>query len=114
MRFGKNLKYKNIRVARNGVMFDSKGEAARYEELKLLEYGKRIINLERQKEFALIVNGKKICTKIIDFAYYDCDTQKLVAEEFKGFMTREEKIKLKLFEALYPSFKLIISKAEKK
>ena len=47
-------KYRAKKVSIDGNSFDSKREAERYTELKLLLRAGKIKNLERQKEFVLI------------------------------------------------------------
>ena len=47
-------KYKNKKVTIDGYVFDSKKEAKRYTELKLLERSGKISNLNLQVEYELI------------------------------------------------------------
>lgn len=47
-------KYGNRKVALDGITFDSKKEAQRYTELKLLEKAGKITGLQLQREFELI------------------------------------------------------------
>ena len=47
-------KYKNNPVEYDGISFDSKREAKRYAELKLLERAGKITDLQRQVKFELI------------------------------------------------------------
>ena len=107
----KKNKYRNKKVSFDGITFHSLGECKHYQHLKLLESRNIISNLELQKKFELkSLNGAIICRKIIDFVYIDNETGQQIADEFKGFMTREEKLKLKLFEDNFPNYKLIITK----
>lgn len=46
-------KYKNIRVMVNGIKFDSKAEAKRYVELKIMEDTGHIKELKLQPKFEL-------------------------------------------------------------
>ena len=62
-------KYGAIRVEYDGHKFDSKLEAARYKQLKLMEAAGELKDLARQPRFPCEVNGKKICTYIADFRY---------------------------------------------
>lgn len=48
MRIEKCNKYRNNKVTYDGIIFDSKKEAQRYAELKLLERTGRIKELRRQ------------------------------------------------------------------
>lgn len=112
------MKYGNKKVKLDGIAFDSKREAARYAELKLLERAGAINQLELQKEFILIPaqyenvsrdqyiksKGKKTHGKLLerackykaDFFYYDNKTGKYVCEDTKGFRTKDYIIKRKL------------------
>lgn len=108
----KGQKYHNTKVVYDGIKFDSKKEARRWEELKTLEHAKVIKNLERQVRFELIpaqrepdqigARGGKIPGKVIerkveyiaDFVY-EMDGEKIV-EDTKGMKTPEYIIKRKL------------------
>lgn len=48
------MKYRNTKTIVDGITFDSKREAARYQELRLLEEAGEIGNLRRQVKFELI------------------------------------------------------------
>lgn len=96
-------KYGNKKVVVDGITFDSKREANRYSELKLLERGKLISDLQRQVPFELIpkqvdINGKILegkITYIADFVYKDKDGNTVV-EDSKGYRTDVYRIKKKL------------------
>lgn len=100
-------KYGNKKVVYNGIEFDSKKEALRYAELKLLEKAGKIKNLELQKVYELIPaqfeetgevykrgkfvgqpkRGKCIeqsVTYKADFSYID-ENGKQVVEDVKGY-----------------------------
>ena len=101
-------KYYNQKTLINGIKFDSKKEAKRYTELKLLEKAHIIKELELQKKFELQPkyknkNGEHIraITYIADFYYYDNEKQEYVVEDTKGFRTEVYKIKKKMFEYKY-------------
>lgn len=99
------MKYGNRKTVIDGVTFDSKAEAERYEELKLLERAGIIRDLQLQPKFTLIPtfrkNGKTFrgITYVADFSYIE-NGQKIV-EDVKGFKTDVYKIKRKLFEYTY-------------
>lgn len=98
-------KMHNKKVTVDGITFDSKKEARRYCELKLLERAGQIQNLELQKEFELIPaqyenvsreeyiksKGKKTKGKCIerackykaDFCY--TENGEIVVEDTKGY-----------------------------
>lgn len=97
-------KYRNIRTEIDGIRFDSRAEAVRYQELKLLEKAGKIRQLELQPKFVCYVNGEKVCTYRADFAYFT-DLGRVV-EDVKGVRTPVYKLKKKLVEALYPGVKI--------
>ena len=101
-------KYKNKKVKANGVKYDSKKEAKRGLELKLMEKAKLISNLELQKRYELQPsytnnNGKHIRAiyYIADFVYYDNKQKKYIIEDVKGYRNEVYKLKKKLFEYKY-------------
>ena len=94
-------KYKNKKIEVDGIVFDSKKEAIRYQELKLLEKAGRIQNLQLQVKFVLIPKqysttdctkaGKPRlieheCSYMADFVYTE-DGQTIV-EDVKSSYTR--------------------------
>ena len=106
MRFGS--KYKSKKIIVDGLLFDSKKEANRWYELKMLQKAGEISELERQKPFELIptryysgvcVRG---CKYIADFYYLD-KKNGYVAEDVKGYVLDVFVIKKKLFLEKYVS-----------
>jgi hypothetical protein len=100
--FVKPPKYRNKRTVIDGVSFDSKAEANRWLNLKLLERAGEITRLERQVRFPLVVDGVKVCSYIADFSYFT--KEKRVVEDVKSPATASLpvfKIKSKLVKALY-------------
>jgi hypothetical protein len=96
-------KYNAKKTEIDGVIFHSKKEANRYAELKLLMHARgddKIIEIELQPKFPIVVNGKKICTYIADFRIVYAD-RRIVIEDVKGFKTSIYKLKKKLVEAIY-------------
>lgn len=114
-------KYRNRKVELDGFTFDSKKEARRYQELKLLENAGQISRLELQKKYILIPaqyetyerysekTGKRLkdgkiciekeCAYIADFAYIE--NGRLVVEDTKGMKTKDYIIKRKMLLFLY-------------
>lgn len=97
------MKYGNKKITIDGITFDSKKEANRYCELKILERGGVIFGLKTQKEFILIpaqyIDGKcveRACKYKADFYYFDKEHGKYVVEDTKGFRTKDYIIKRKL------------------
>ncbi len=96
-------KYKNKKVTIDNITFDSKKEARRYEELKLMEKTGLITNLVLQPRFTLqekfIYNGttyRKI-DYIADFSYIRTEDIVFVVEDVKGLKTDVFKLKEKMF-----------------
>lgn len=93
-------KYHNIKTIIGGIKFDSKKEARRYQELKLLFNAGKISFLETHPRFEITVKGKKICTYIADFRYLD-ESQNKIVEDVKGVKTSIYRLKKKLMKAVY-------------
>lgn len=96
-------KYGNVRTEVDGISFDSKKEAKRYSELKLLERAGHIRDLELQPMFPMVINGHLVCTYIADFAYLVPNGSRVV-EDVKSPATRSEaayRIKNKLMRAIH-------------
>ena len=96
-------KYHNEKATFDGREFDSRKEARRYAELRLMERAKLISGLECQKKYVLIptqkdpVTGKVLereCYYLADFVYYE--NGELVVEDTKGVKTKDYIIKRKL------------------
>ena len=94
-------KYHAIKTEVDGFIFDSKAEARRYKELRLLEKNGDIADLELQPKFLVEVKGKKICTYLADFQYFDRAKGAHVVEDVKGVKTPVYRLKKKLVEAIY-------------
>ena len=99
-------KYHSTPTEVNGIRFDSKREANRWFELRMLERAGKIEKLKRQVKYLLIPSqyrdGKCIereASYIADFVYIK--DGHLVVEDCKGFRTPEYKIKRKLMLQLY-------------
>ena len=100
-------KYNAKKANVGGIKFDSKREAERYCELKLLEKAKEIRNLELQPRFLLQDkfvdkqgNKHRKIEYVADFFYIDKDDKKIV-EDVKGVLTDVYKLKKKLFLKIY-------------
>ena len=94
-------KYGAVRTTVDGITFASKAEANRYQELKLLLKAQKIAELELQPKYKIAINGIKVCNVILDFRYYDKDTDKYIIEDVKGKDTPISRLKRKLVEAAY-------------
>jgi len=98
----KKQKYGNQKVIIDGIEFDSKKEARRYQELKMRVMAKEIWDLKFQEEFELIVNGVKVASYFADFTYQTGFGK--VVEDVKSTATRKNpvyRLKNKLVNALY-------------
>lgn len=82
--------------------FDSTAESGRFLELKALERGGVVTELKRQVSFPLVVNGEKAAIYRADFIYRVQGTDRLVVEDVKGHQTPLSKLKIRLFQILYP------------
>lgn len=106
-------KYRNKKTMVDGMLLDSKKEACRYAELKLLLKAELIRNLELQKKYVLQNPFKdfegghhRAITYIADFVYEDMKTGRFVVEDVKAsltFQTQVYKLKKKLFLHRYPN-----------
>ena len=96
---GRKNKFGNTPTVIDGISFPSKREAARYVDLKLLVKAGEISDLELQPTYAMIVNGRKICSYRADFRYTDHGKQ--IVEDCKGVRTPVYRIKAKLMRACY-------------
>lgn len=95
-------KYNNIKTVVDGIKFDSKGEASRYTELKLLQRAGEINDLQLQVPFVLYSknqHGGKV-KYIADFTYFDRNGI-YVVEDFKGVRTAEYKLKRRLMAEIH-------------
>lgn len=105
-------KYRNKKVVRDGLTFDSIHEWQRWRELVLLQKGGEITDLQRQVEFEVIPaqrepdtigvrggvrKGKTIernCVYVADFVYKQ--NGETIVEDAKGVRTKDYIIKRKL------------------
>lgn len=99
-------KYHARKTVVDGITFDSRAEATRYTELKLLERAGEISSLVLQPVFELVPgytkNGRKVraVKYIADFMYTDRNGQTVI-EDVKGVRTKEFALKKKIFEWKY-------------
>ncbi len=95
----KTNKYSAVKTTVDNIKFDSKKEASRYLELKLLQRCKQISGLKLQTRFDFIINGMKVCFYKADFEYIE--NGKRVIEDVKGARTAVYIIKKKLMKAVH-------------
>lgn len=96
-------KYHAIKTIVDGIMFHSKKEAKRYQELRLLEKAGKISNLETQVRYTLIPKDElgRAVEYVCDFGYYEQQPDKIplwqwVIEDVKGFRTDVYKLKRRM------------------
>lgn len=109
-------KFKNTRVQVDNIFFDSKAEARRYAELRLLERGGKISDLRVHPTYELLPKFRdrdgKVQRAIVyeaDFSYTEGPDQ--VVEDVKGAITRDYAIKAKLFRYKYATLVYRVIKA---
>ena len=99
-------KYKAKKTVVDGITFDSKKEACRYQELKLMEKAGQITDLKLQPKFQLQAKYRNGAGKAIREVSYIADFQykqdgKVIVEDVKGVKTEVYKLKKKMFEFIY-------------
>ena len=94
-------KYRAVKTTVDGIVFDSRREAVRYQELRLLERAGQITALILQPRLAISVQGVKICEYRGDFEYTDTQTGERILEDVKGVLTPVYRLKKKLVKACY-------------
>lgn len=112
----KPSKYRNIKTEVDGFTFDSRAEARRWHDLRMMERAGEIRGLVLQPKYPLIVNGVPIKNSrgrvrmmIADFAYITKENI-LVVEDVKGKDTEISRLKRDIFHTGYPDIKVSIVK----
>ena len=98
-------KYGAVKTVVDGITFDSKAEARRYGELKLLQAAGVIKDLEMQPRYDITINDKFCAFYKADFRYLQDGA--FVVEDVKGMKTPMYRLKKKLVEALYPHVEIM-------
>ena len=110
-------KYHNKKTVADGIKFDSKLEAERYAQLKILERAGVIRDLELQPEYELIPSFRKNdktwrrTVYKADFRYILSEDDKTIIEDVKGstaVITDVFRLKQKIFEYKYPELTIKI------
>lgn len=110
-------KYHNTKTVADGIKFDSKLEAERYAQLKILESAGVIRDLKLQPEYELIPsfrkNGKTWRRTVYkaDFRYILAKDDRIIIEDVKGstaVITDVFRLKQKLFEYKNPDYTISI------
>jgi hypothetical protein len=112
----KRSKYGNKKTTVDGHEFDSKAEAARYQELRMLEVTGAISGLRIHPVYELLPtfkdgdgNTHKAIKYEGDFSYINADGE-LICEDVKGVETDVFKIKRKLLAYYRPDVRLVVVK----
>ncbi|EIS5383917.1 DUF1064 domain-containing protein [Listeria innocua] len=99
-------KYNAKKVVIDNIKFDSKAEAAYYQQLKLLKMTGEVVSFDLQPEFVLQESFRKngklyraIKYKADFLVLYKDGHEELI--DVKGMLTKEFRIKQKLFELRY-------------
>lgn len=113
----KTNKYNAQKIESDGIEFDSKFEAQKWQELKMLERIGVIKDLQRQVRFILqdsYINnkGEKVrpISYIADFCYFDTKKKQNIVMDTKGLETEVFRIKKKLFENRYRDYLFLVVK----
>jgi hypothetical protein len=111
-------KYANVKEVVDGITFDSRKEAARYRQLKLLHLAGEITEPELQPKYPLKVyqpdgtyrdvkirsagypNGRR-ATYTADFRYQDKRAGCQIVEDVKGMDTTASRLRRAVVEAIY-------------
>lgn len=110
-------KFRSRKTTIDGITFDSKAEARRYADLKLLERAGEIRDLKLQPGFELLPSFRdksgtlhRSIKYVADFRYVEVQTGQTIVEDVKGMETREFKMKRKMLLSRYPETNLRITK----
>ena len=105
-------KYHARKTVVNGITFDSKLEADRYEQLLWLLKAGEISNLQLQPEFQIFKGwvdpetGEKHKSRFYvgDFCYIDMRDHKQIVEDTKGMETADFRLKWEYVQSYYPEY----------
>ena len=106
----KKAKYGNKKTVLDGIKFDSKKEASRYQELIIMQKQGIITHLELQKPFVICpkiegLKGSRARKYIADFVYEE--KGKKIIEDVKSAITRQNPVytlKKQLVQWQYPDY----------
>lgn len=106
---GVRVKYRNQPTTVDGIQFDSKAEARRWQELRLMERAGEIRDLERQPLYVLappvrFADSKRATPSLrywADFRYFDVRANREVCEDVKGIQTQAFRLKRHLMKSVH-------------
>ena len=91
-------KFRNQKTTVDGITFASKGEAVRWQELRLQQHAGIISDLRRQVPYSIDIAGIHICKYVADFVYREAGQE--IVEDYKGYHTPEYNLKRSLMLAV--------------
>ncbi len=92
-------RYGNTFTVVDGIKFRSKRESIYYSHFKLEERAGKISELELQPRFPIVIDGKKVCVVVLDFAFKENGRKRIL--DIKGCDNAHSKLKRKLVEAVH-------------
>ena len=96
-------KFRAIRTeCAEGHQHPSKIEAGKCDDLHDQQRRGEIINLIREPEYPIRINGSLVCKYVADFGYQMAESGLPVVLDVKGVQTEAFRLKKKLVEACYP------------
>jgi hypothetical protein len=101
-------KYNAQKQELDGYTFDSRAEARRYQELRVLEQAGEIYGLDVHPSYLVMegfyYRGERVraITYVADFSYTERETGRRVVEDVKGVRTQVYRIKVKLLKSRCP------------
>lgn len=98
-------KYNAVRTECDGIKFDSKREAAYYQELKVAQAAGEVVTFLRQVPFHLPGGVRYVCDFLVFTRDGDC---RFI--DVKGFQTPEFKAKKRMVEQLYAPIEIEVVK----
>ncbi len=104
-------KFNAKRTEYNGVVYDSKGEAKLAETLDWLVRCGQILSYERQVPLFLVPEAPKIGKMVMDFVVKLPDGR-VIYIDFKGFQTKDSKLKVKLINHFHQITVMIVKESE--
>ncbi|SFR15326.1 DUF1064 domain-containing protein [Desulfoscipio geothermicus] len=106
-------KYRSRKATVDGITFDSRKEARKYEELKLLKRAGEIVDFELQPEFELQPGFRDRDGNWVRPIKYRADflvryhNGRVVVIDTKGYRTKEYAIKRKMLLYRYPGIEFV-------
>lgn len=97
----KRSKYGAQKTLLDGILFDSKAEANFYAALKQREKAGDVTDIERQREYDLMVNGVLVARYRADFVFFDRILCARRVVDVKGVATKDFRLKAKLMKACF-------------